>query len=157
MGWGSILGAIGAPFTGGASLLIGAAADLGGAAIASRGAKKAAKTQVAAAEKAQGIHRDVYDRTTANYEPYRAAGTAAVPNLASLLSRERPSFGAPGVPPVMPGGPPAGGLASLSRGGVDGGASGAEMVTVEAPDGERRQVPPQMAQALVSRGARIVG
>ena len=138
--------------------LIGAAGSVGGAVIASRGAKGAAKTQSTAANLAgrrqeratADALRYIESRRTG--QPIGAPASPYPPGGANLDAVSRLSPTAPGRPP----GPVQGGpvqTAPLSIGMPPQG----QMVTVQAPTGETRQVPAQQAQYFVSRGGRVVG
>ena len=136
--------------------LIGAAGSVGGAVIASRGAKGAAKTQSTAANVAgrrmQGATQDalryIEARRTGQVVPPASPYPPGGSNL-QAVSRLSPT--APGRPPGTVQGRPVN-SAPLSIGMPQ----QAQMVTVQAPTGETRQVPAEQAQRYVSRGARVI-
>lgn len=66
-----------------APLIIGASA-IGGAAIASSGAKSAAKTQAQAAQQANDTQLQIYQQQRADAEPWRQVGLQALAQMGSL-------------------------------------------------------------------------
>jgi hypothetical protein len=75
---------------------IGAAAGIGGAVLGGKSQKKAAKT-AAAAQTANtnannALQLDIYNRNTANFQPYMQTGTAAMGDLNSLLRGDSAAF-----------------------------------------------------------------
>lgn len=69
----------------GTATAIAAAATVGGAVIGANGAKKAAKTQAAAADATIAEQRRQYDQTRADFAPWREAGGAAITSLSDML------------------------------------------------------------------------
>jgi hypothetical protein len=65
--------------------LIGAATAVGGAAIASKGAKKAADTQAQAAREAQAANERMLERQIGLQEPFRQGGITAQSKIMELL------------------------------------------------------------------------
>src|SRR3990167_3105885 len=139
--------------------LIGAAGSVGGAVIASRGAKGAAKTQSTAANLAgrrqeratQDALRYIESRRTG--QPVGAPTSPYPPGGSNLQAISRLSPTAPGRPP----GPVQGGpvnSAPLSIGGML--TQQGQLVTVQAPTGETKQVPAEQAQRYVSGGAKVL-
>ena len=167
------VGVAAAPFTGGASLaagaglaarlapaLISAGAAVGGAVIASKGAKGAAKTQSTAANRAgQRSERATQDamryiearrtgQTAPQMSPYQQVGGSL-----EAVSRLAPTM--PGRPPgPIQGGPVQSAPLSI---GMAPGAAGGQLVTIQAPTGETKQVPAEQAARYLSQGARRVG
>lgn len=56
----------------------GVIGSVAGGLISSKGAKSAAKTQAAAADRASEVQQGMYDQTRKDLDPYRAAGTSAL-------------------------------------------------------------------------------
>src|SRR3990167_498353 len=137
--------------------LIGAAGSVGGAVIASRGAKGAAKTQSTAANLAgrrqeratQDALRYIESRRTG--QPVGAPTSPYPPGGSNLQAISRLSPTAPGRPP----GPVQGGPVNSAPLSIWMPQQG-QMVTVQAPTGEQRSVPAAQVQRYVSRGARVV-
>jgi hypothetical protein len=69
-----------------AAAAIGAAGAVAGGAMASRGAKKAAQTQAASADKASQIQWDMYDQTRKDLDPYKQAGDTALSQLMGQMT-----------------------------------------------------------------------
>jgi hypothetical protein len=65
--------------------MIGAGASLLGGAISSSGAKSAADTQAAAANRAADLQKQMFDQQMAGQEPYRQAGLTSQNRLMELL------------------------------------------------------------------------
>ena len=143
--------------------LISAGGQVASSVIASKSAKKAARTQTTAAN----VAGQRQDRATQDALRYIEARRLGLPEPASPYPPGGASLGfgsqlAPtGTKPPMPvpgggygGAPPPGG--PLSLGMATQGQQG-QMVTVQAPDGsETRQMPADQAQRYVQRGARIL-
>jgi hypothetical protein len=68
-----------------ASALIGGAAALGSGLIASKGAKKASRAQVQAAQQAEQTQRQMFERQIELQEPFRQAGMTAQDQIMQLL------------------------------------------------------------------------
>jgi hypothetical protein len=68
-----------------ASALIGGAAALGSGLIAKSGAKKAARAQEQAAQRAEQTQREMFERQIALQEPFRQAGMTAQQQIMQLL------------------------------------------------------------------------
>lgn len=66
--------------------IIPAVAAIGGAVIASKGAKSAANTQAAAADRASDLQYQQYQQTRADQAPWRAAGETALSSLVAGLA-----------------------------------------------------------------------
>lgn len=64
---------------------MGIIGDIAGAVIGAKASKKAAKAQVAAAEKGVAEIGRQYDQTRADMEPWRVAGGKAIGNLSAML------------------------------------------------------------------------
>jgi hypothetical protein len=64
---------------------VGAAASVGGGLIARSGAKKAARAQEQAAQRAEQTQREMFDRQIALQEPFRQAGMTAQDQIMQLL------------------------------------------------------------------------
>ncbi len=159
MGWGSWLagagavvgGIVAAPFTGGLSIPAGisAGASLIGAGMASDASKNAAKTQVAATDKAIGLQ-----------QPYMNAGTNAVNRLDSLmggsgaLSAMGSGQGSP--QPMSSMAMPANPAAPPTPWGQTGHNSG-RMISMRAPDGSVKAVPASEAAHWQQKGATVIG
>lgn len=71
--------------------LASAGANVGGAAIASRGQSKAADKQAEAIEKGIALQEKMYNQDRADFAPYRGLGAGAVGNLAYLSGINLPS------------------------------------------------------------------
>jgi hypothetical protein len=67
-----------------AAALIGGAATIGGALIASHGASKAADAQTQAADQANALQKYMFDTTNANQQPWRDIGKAAIGQLTAF-------------------------------------------------------------------------
>lgn len=65
--------------------MVGAAAAVGGAYISAQGAKSAANTQAAAADRATASQQAMFDKTVQNNAPYNQAGQNATGRLQDLL------------------------------------------------------------------------
>jgi hypothetical protein len=109
----------------------------------------------ASAQKALDLQSNIYNQTRSDYAPFRAAGTAALPNLAAYANHPVVTGGygqgyQPGFQPGMTLGQmaqPGGGAPSALQG---------PMVTLMDDSGVRRQVPREQAQRYISQGARVV-
>jgi hypothetical protein len=169
-GSGGVLGGIGRFLSspGGATAL-GVGGQLAGAAIQSSGISKAAEIEAAFQREAlqyekerdrylQQLEANRYGELTARLQPYIGAGHAASDRQMALMGLSAPSA-VPNVTPVAPGadfhqrGPATPGGPSIGTA-VPRGTT--QMVTVQAPTGETRQLDPQTAQLAVRKGARIV-
>ncbi len=140
-----------------------AASSIFGALLGSHGQSQAAKAQAATAQQALDLQKQIYEQGTAQRKPFydqavtslgalgrqAAAGTVqALPGAAGYgRGGNMPSVGAAFSPSqqYVPGPMP---------GGWWGGGGG--MVTVQAPDGETRQFPADVAQKIVGMGGKIV-
>lgn len=151
-------------FTAGAA----AAAGIGGALIGSHSAGSAAKTQAASADAALAEQKRIFDIQQAQRAPYLAASQEALERAKTMAAAGRNpalpaqvnrfaggSLGAYAMPqqaqgpqgmpsPQMPAGLPA-------QVPTDGG-----MVMLEAPNGQRANVPANQVEAAIQRGARRV-
>ncbi len=167
--------------------IIGAGASVGTAAIGARAAGKAAKQQEQASDQAMAFQQRAYTDQQAAMQPYMRTGTDVFQRLAENYGRGAYSPGGPSpfgaqspfaqalqpggmgysgqqpqpqmvnqaMPRVggpMPSGPQAGGRPFAAAMG-----GGGDLVTIQAPTGETRQMPRQEAQAYLARGARMVG
>jgi hypothetical protein len=131
--------------------------------IGSRASGKAAQAQERAGERSLAFQREQYNDGKARMQPWIESGHDGRARLSSLLgpTGNPTRGGAPASPPMRPmqgGGAP---LSTFAQGGmgagramVPGGPGG--MVTIEAPTGERRQVPEAQAKQFIARGARMV-
>lgn len=140
-----------------------AATSLVGAKMASNASKKAAETQERAAGRAQVDTRRATGDALSYIDRMRSGGgvqaqpPASQSYLSGLLGIPRPQMPT-NVPPMgggqygamfgAPGGAPAGPMAQPRGGGL---------VMLEAPNGQRKQVPAEQAEHFISRGARRVG
>lgn len=166
-----ILGAISNP--------VGAVVSGIGGALVNKGASKdAAKMQTDAANQALAEQKRIFDLQRADRAPYLAQSQAALGSLGQLAGQGRtmplpgPSnFGGPpnlaqmgqpqGAPPPsmprpgMPHGPMAPPQGPPQGGQMPGGPTPpmGGLVTLKAPTGEVMQVPAQMADSLIQRGA----
>ena len=68
-----------------AGAIIGGVAAIGGGLIASSGAKSAAKTQAAAADRSAELQREMFERQVSLQEPFRQAGLTAQQQIMQLL------------------------------------------------------------------------
>jgi hypothetical protein len=84
------------------SATIGAVSTVGGAAISSRGASKAARAQTQAADQAARVQREIFEKQTELQEPFRQAGMTAQNELLRMLGLGgepgTPGYGAIGAP-----------------------------------------------------------
>ena len=150
-------------------LAISAATSIAGGVIASKAAKKAAAIQSAAADKASafqaqantdilGVQKQQYELGQQRMAPYAALGGQG---MALLMGTPQP--GAAPAPQntlggMMPtGAPPQPGAPPPPGGMPPGPGGGGQMVTLQSPDGETRQVPADQAGFYMSKGARPVG
>lgn len=153
---------IAAIIAGGAS--VGAAGI--GAKLASNASKNAAATQAASGQQALGLQRDQWQAQQARTQPYVQAGQQSAQRLSDLLSPGRmgqyPPFtpgGAPSTQPPMFGAPPSSGMAQPQARPLSAWAqpqTGGGLVTMEAPDGERKQVPASQQAYWQAKGAKVV-
>jgi hypothetical protein len=138
-------------------LAISAGTDVAKAAISANAAKNAAKTQSAAADKSLAFQQGIYGQQQQNFAPYLAQGQNAVQQLGQRAAQPSPTF-QPGRPTSFQS-PPQTPMASLGQpqqGMAPQGAQGG-LWTIQAPDGTTKQLPAQMAQQFVARGAKRVG
>ena len=68
-----------------AGAIIGGVAAIGGGLIASSGAKSAAKTQAAAADRSAELQREMFERQVELQAPFREAGLTAQQQIMQLL------------------------------------------------------------------------
>ena len=129
--------------------IIGAGASVGGAVIASKASKGAAKTQSEAADKALGLQTQQYEQSRQDFAPYQQQGQAALGRLGQMATAPRMNFGAGqtatlGNPMGQPQAqqPPPQPQAGLVR--------------VQAPTGEIALLSRQQAQDALRRGARVM-
>lgn len=174
--WGKIAG-IGVAALGvatGNPALIGTGASIFGADVASEGAKSAAKTQDAAADKSLALQKNIYERGQAGLSPYMSAGAGAVTNLRGLTGQPLEVVGpAAGTPSTMPanaavpstrtasdaGAVPTGDVAvprtTLQNFATSQTQSG--YVTMRSPDGSMTQaVPANLVEHYRQQGASVV-
>jgi len=118
------------------ALIKGAGAAVNGI-LANRAVGKATDQLTAASDRAQAINEQVYRENQGKYAPYIQGGTGAFGQLTAGLGL--PAYQAP--PQAAP--PPQQG--------------GGGMVTLQAPNGQTRQVPQAQAGHFVSLGAKILG
>lgn len=69
-----------------AAAAIGAVGAVAGGAMASSGAKKAAQTQAASADKASQIQLDMYNQTRQDLDPYKQAGDTSLNQLMGQMA-----------------------------------------------------------------------
>ena len=156
MGWGSWLagagaiagGIIAAPFTGGLSIPAGISAggSIIGAGIASDASKNAAKTQVAATDKALALQ-----------QPYMNAGANAVNRLDTLMAGPGGAISKLSAPVQAAQPQP---VVSLQRPGVQvtqTGHNSGRMISMRAPDGSVKAVPASEAAHWQQMGAQVIG
>ena len=106
-----------------AAAAIGAVGAVGGGLIASSGAKSAAKTQAAAADRSAELQKEMFEKQVELQEPFRQGGMAAQQQLMYLLGIGSPSdyqaqpapAAAPAARPTGATGPFAGPLNYLNR------------------------------------------
>lgn len=153
-----------------------AGASLGGAKIASNAAKTASQQQMAAGQQALAYEKEMLGKQEAAAKPYQALGNQSL----GMLGNGGKAFAPPNLNPYGP--QPgvanqAGGYssvpipktsASTSPGAYTMGQMGTaqapnvgqgaqdEMVTVQAPNGQTRQMPMSMARQFVAKGAKIL-
>lgn len=99
--WADIAGIVAAPFTGGATLipaLIGAGADIAGAAVQSHQTSKASNAQQQAAQQGLTLLGQLYNQGKAGLSPYQQLGTSTLPNLYALTGQTAPNAANPQVP-----------------------------------------------------------
>ena len=136
------------------SAAIGGGASVAGAAIASHGAGKAAKTQADATTQALDFEKQQYAAEQARLQPYRDLGGAAMDRMSQRLGGGSFNFANPNRPSPGAGGAaaPAGGTFSFAS------PQAGQMVTIRNPrTGEARQVPAAQAEILKQRGGQVVG
>jgi len=162
--------------------LIGAGASLIGGAISSSAAGSAADKQKATADQALALQKQIYDEQKAQRAPYVAQGATSLAKLGQIAgnAQQQPLPGAfqnpylprsGGAGPTQPLGamgqspwtqpppqgafpPPQGPPPQPPQQGPGGGA-GPQMVTIQAPTGETKQVPMATAQQIVQRDPRV--
>lgn len=134
--------------------LISAGTKIAGGAIASKGAKSAAKTQADAAREARDYAQSRYGVAEQLTEPQRKVGQDALYTLANLISQSRPpSWGAGGISYGQSSSPyTVGSSFRLPSRSFDQGG----MVTLRAPTGQTKSVPRAQAQMFINRGAQLV-
>jgi hypothetical protein len=128
--------------------------NLAGAGIAAYTANKASNQQAAAAQAALDFAKQQWQTTQQNLSPYMSLGSGATNNLrflagipnAPALAPAGTTF--PQVGHVAPPGTPTQGMAVPRAGNA--------MVTIQAPTGERRQVPANQSSYYVSKGGRVI-
>ncbi len=159
---------------------IAAGGAIASAKIQSNAAKKAAATQAASATEARNVQQTQYQQARQDFNPYQQAGAAALGRLGQQASAPRITFdpNAPkssqGMPVQTPLGayaqshaPQAGmgagapNMAAMGQGGGPGpsalqGQAG-PLWTVQGPDGSTKQLPADVAQQFIARGAKRVG
>jgi hypothetical protein len=146
-------------------LILGAASagtSLVAAKMGSSAAKNAAKTQAASADQAQRYNQQVYDYQKQITQPYITQGQTSLANLMAQHWGGRPEqYGLPqGAPMAAPQGVQS--LATFGQpqgqqGPQVGGQGYARAVSMRAPDGSVRQVPPQLVSKYQQMGAVPVG
>jgi len=155
MGWGSWLagagaiagGIIAAPFTGGLSIPAGisAAGNIIGAGVASDASKNAAKTQVAATDKALTLQ-----------QPYMNAGANAVNRLNGLLGGPA-TLSTLGSPAGQASGGPMPPVAPQAVQPMQMGHNSGRMISMRAPNGSVKAVPASEAAHWQQMGATVIG
>lgn len=158
-----------------------AGSQVAGAMIGSRAAKGAAKTQAAAADRAMGVGRRVYDDQQALMAPYVNVGRSAVGTLGRLMTPGVPytpelqrgdAMAAAGgtltrpraIRATAPGLRTPGGPEEMRAPGLIGGITGAAgtlsgmggRIRLRAPDGTEKDVPSYLADHYIARGAKKV-
>lgn len=140
--------------------------NLIGAKIASNASKNAAKTQVAAGEKAIGIdqqgQRDSlaavnqgYGQAQQLYAPYMQIGASAVPSLTRLAGSNYPGAASPYLPPQGAPVAPQGPQPSIATMGMAKPA-GEPTVPMRAPNGQTSQVPASQVEHFKQKGAVVL-
>lgn len=180
--WGKLAGiglGVAGVVTGNPALIAAGGSVLAGD-VAATASKDAARTQAAAADRAMGVQRQVYDDARATLSPYTALGASAAGSLGSLLGLPAggggmvtaPAGAAAATAPALAGtaGAPGPGMVGAvegkrdpmnasgyggGRGGSIASLSGVQML--EAPDGTVKAVPRDRAAFYLRRGARPVG
>ncbi len=150
-------------------LIAGAAGTVGAAAIGAHASGKAADQQVAASDKALGVQQQQYANGQRLLAPYQYGGPALaglnqqVTNQGNGMQAAQMYAGNPrtlpqgGQPQTTVGSMNARAMALQGSQGALGAPQGGQMVTVQAPTGETRQMTQQQAQLAVQHGAQIVG
>lgn len=139
--------------------IIAAAGSVGGAAIASHSANKAAEQQTAASDKALAVQQQQYANAQKLLSPYLTGGSA----LSPLNYRVNP-YGAASPFQGVEGAPTFGNLATYAGSGQTPAAAaanpgGGDMVMMQAPASEggmRRAVPRALVPHYQQKGAQVV-
>lgn len=136
--------------------LIAAGGSVAAAGIGAHAAGKAADQQVAAGNQALAVQQQQYQHGLQIMSPYLQGGNAFA-NLGGRVTNQPMT----GAAPTSPSPTTVGALSSFGQGRpptMTGPLSGQpDLVTVQAPTGETRQMPRQQAQPYLARGAQIVG
>lgn len=129
-------------------------------------ARDAAATQSAAADKALALQKEQYGQARQDFSPYQQQGAAALGRLGTMATAPRQTFnpGQPqmlGMPPPQAQGAPGGlGTPWMAQSGgpppMTPQGPGGGLWTVQGPDGSTKQLPPNIAQQFISRGARRI-
>lgn len=167
-------------FIGTTAAIILAASAIGGAAIEAHAAGQAADKQQAATNQALGVQQGVYNQTRADLSPYTALGQGAVGNLRQLagIPGGAPVNNGANLPPGVQGGrvsplayvQPNATSVQLPQGNygpttqvptnltasANPNGSQSSYVLMQAPTGERQQVPADQVSFYQQRGAQVV-
>src|SRR5204863_8731852 len=141
------------------SSAIAGGAAVGGAALASHGANKAAKTQANATTEALNFEKQQYAAEQARLQPYRDLGGQAYAKIGKMFGLEGAPPAAAPAPQMSPAtAPPApASQFSFARSrAYQAPTATPGMVKLQGPDGSTRDVPEAQAAALIARGARRV-
>jgi len=154
-----------------------AGATIYGANRASNAAQGAARTQSDAANRAADLQyrstqdalnfqREQWNQARQDFAPYLQMGRQSLGTLGNMMGFQggsSPMAQGPQGPPMAQGGagmPPGGAMPSGGGGTLgsmgQGGYSAPEMVWMQAPTGDKRQVPRAMVEHYRSRGAQVI-
>lgn len=136
--------------------VVPAVGSLVGASIQSNANTDAAKIQADSVQKALDFEKQQYADLTGRLAPYVAAGTTSTDRMSQLL-------GLPARPQTTATAPPTRGPSVANYGGPSPAAAPAQaptapaMITIQAPNGQTKQVPASEQQHWESVGAKVLG
>jgi hypothetical protein len=143
---------------------VAAAGSITAAKMSSNASKAASKSAGEAGDKALAFQKEQYEQSRKDFDPYAQQGAAAMGRLSTAATAPRSTF-TPGRPPQLgqpqgvappvsaspPPRPPVPGLPMPTP------AATLALWTIQSPDGtSQKQLPPDVAQQFIAKGARRV-
>jgi hypothetical protein len=145
---------------------IGVAGAVSAAKIQSNASKNASKSAGEAGDKALAFQKEQYAQSRKDFDPYAQQGAAAMGRLSTAATAPRSTFtpgrpqqlGQPqGVPPPVSAPPPSASPEFVAGLPMPTPAATPALWTIQSPDGtSQKQLPPDVAQQFIAKGARRV-